>query len=158
MLIVAPPGAPSFTLVDPFVEQLRAKIRQHNKVASDLASIRLRMSLHAGQVRFDGKGVCGFAVTHLFRMLDAAAFRRAFAAANADFALVTSEAFYEDVISEGPGLVDPCLYAPINIRCKETRARAWLYLPPVPWAGERIYRRVARCRHAHGCPVPAPAR
>jgi hypothetical protein len=131
MLVVAPPGAPAVTLVDPLVEQLRAGIRHHNKDANDLAAIRLRMSVHVGQVRFDRNGVCGFAVTHLFRMLDAAVFRRAIADADADFGFVTSEAIYEDVISEGPGLVDPGLYARINIRCKETRARAWMYLPPV---------------------------
>ena len=131
VLVVAPPSAPASALIDPVVDQLRAGIRLHNKMCSDLAKIRLRMSVHAGQVQFDKNGVCGFAVTHLFRMLEAAAFKRAFAASGADFALVASDALYEEVISHGPGLIDPDMYAPINIRCKETRGRAWLYLPPV---------------------------
>ena len=131
VLVVAPPGAPPAALIDPLVDHLRAGIRLHNKICSDLAKIRLRMSVHAGQVQFDDNGVCGFAVTHLFRMLDAAAFKRVFAASGADFALVTSDALYGEVISQGPGLIDPDMYAPITIRCKETRGRAWLYLPPV---------------------------
>ncbi len=131
VLVVAPPGTPETALIDPVVDYLRAGLRRHNKLCSDLATIRLRMAVHAGQVQFDHNGVSGYAVNHLFRMLEAAAFKRAFAAAGADFALVASEALYEDVISQGPGLIDPDMYAPINIRCKETRARAWLYLPPV---------------------------
>ena len=130
VLVVAPPSAPAAALIDPLVDHLRAGIRLHNKICSDVAKIRLRMSVHAGQVHFDGNGVCGLAVTHLFRMLEAAAFKRAFAASGADFALVTSDALYEEVISHGPGLIDPDMYAPITIRCKETRGRAWLYLPP----------------------------
>ncbi len=131
VLVVVPPGVPATTLIDPLVDHVRAGIRLHNKICSDLAKIRLRMSVHAGQVHFDDNGVCGYAVIHLFRMLDAPAFKRAFAASGADFALVTSDAFYEDVISQGPGLIDPDMYAPINIRSKETRGRGWLYLPPV---------------------------
>ncbi|HUK69336.1 MAG TPA: hypothetical protein VLW50_11395 [Streptosporangiaceae bacterium] len=131
VLIVAPPGTPEAALIDPLVDHLRAGLRRHNKLCSDLATIRLRMAVHAGQVQFDQNGVSGYAVTHLFRMLEAAAFKRAFTKSDADFALVASAALYKDVISQGPGLIDPDMYAPINIRCKETRARAWLYLPPV---------------------------
>ncbi len=131
VLVVAPQGTPETALIDPLVDHLRAGLRRHNKLCSDLAAIRLRMAVHAGQVHFDQNGISGHAVTHLFRMLEAAAFKRAFAASDADFALVTSAALYDDVISRGPGLIDPDMYAPINIRCKETRARAWLYLPPV---------------------------
>jgi hypothetical protein len=131
VLVVAPPETPSARLIDPLVDQLRAGLRQHNKISKDVAAIRLRMSVNAGQVHFDDNGVSGAAVTHLYRLLDAASFRRVFAASESDFALVASDTIYTDVISEGPGLIDPDMYAPINIRCKETRTRGWLYLPPV---------------------------
>lgn len=132
VLVIAPPGAPATALIDPLVDHLRAGIRRHNKLSSELARIRLRTSVHAGQVHFDENGVSGHAVTLLFRMLEAVAFKRAFDSSGTDFALVASAALYEDVISQGPGLIDPGMYAPINIRCKETRVRGWLYLPPVP--------------------------
>ena len=131
VLVVVPPEVPPAALIDPLVDHLRAGLRLHNKICSDQAKIRLRMSVHAGQVHFDDNGVCGYAVIHLFRMLDAPVFKRTFAASGADFALVTSDAFYEEFISQGPGLIDPDMYAPINIRSKETRGRGWLYLPPV---------------------------
>jgi hypothetical protein len=131
VLVIAPPGTPETALIDPFVDHLRAGLRRHNKLHSDVATIRLRMSVHAGRVSFDQNGVSGHAVNHLFRMLEAPAFKRAFTGSGTDFALVTSDVLFEDVISQGPGLIDPGMYAPINIRSKETRARAWLYLPPV---------------------------
>src|SRR5260370_1405902 len=160
ILVVAPPATPAIALFDPLVDRLRAGLRLHNKICSDLAKIRLRMSVHAGQVHFDENGICGFAVNHLFRMLDAAAFKRTFAASGADFGLVTSDVLYEDVISQGPGLVDPGMYAPINIRCKETRGRAWLYLPPVrnPFLGAMTGKaRQAGSPAEAGGASPAPA-
>jgi len=160
ILVVAPPATPAIALFDPLVDRLRAGLRLHNKICSDLAKIRLRMSVHAGQVHFDENGICGFAVNHLFRMLDAAAFKRTFAASGADFGLVTSDVLYEDVISQGPGLVDPGMYAPINIRCKETRGRAWLYLPPVrnPFLGAMTGKaRQAGSPAEAGVASPAPA-
>ncbi|MEO8521399.1 MAG: DCC1-like thiol-disulfide oxidoreductase family protein [Acidobacteriota bacterium] len=36
--------------------------------------------------------------------------------------------------------------------------RPFLYLPPVPWAGRRLYRRIADRRHASACALPAAPR
>jgi hypothetical protein len=131
VLVVAPPGTPPARLIDPLVDHLRADLRQHNKISKGVAAIRLRMSVNVGQVHFDRNGVSGTAVNDLYRLLEAASFKRVFAASGSDFALVASDTIYTDVISEGPGLIDPDMYAPISIRCKETRSKAWLYLPPV---------------------------
>jgi len=131
VLAVAPPGAPATAFLDPLVDHVRAGLRRHNRFCNDLARISLRMSVHAGQVYFDENGVSGHAVTRLFRMLDADSVKGALAESGCDFALVTSEVLYEDVISQAPGLIDPGMYAPIDIGCKETAARAWFYLPPV---------------------------
>lgn len=132
VLVVAPPGAPAPTLLDPLMHYLRAGLRTHNKVSADRAQIRLRVAVHAGPVAFDETGVSGNAVTHLFRLLESAAFKRAAGTSAADLALVASDVVYDEAIRQRTGLIDPDMYAPINIRRKETRARAWLYLPPVP--------------------------
>ena len=130
-LIIAPPGYPAAALVDPLIDYLRAALRWYNKFCHESVRIHLRVAAHAGNVYFDEHGVSGHAVTHLFRMLEAPTFKDAHATSGADFALVSSEALYEEVISPGHGLIDPDMYAPILIQCKETRGRAWLYLPPV---------------------------
>lgn len=131
VLVILPPGAPATALIDPLAEYLRAGLRGYNKFCNDLARISLRVSVHAGQVYFDGHGVSGRAVTHLFRMLDAQEVRRVLAESGSDFALVSSETLYDEVISQGFGLIDPEMYAPVDIECKETYGRGWLYLPPV---------------------------
>ncbi len=131
VLVVAPPGTPTTVLIDPLVDHLRAGLRAHNKFSSDLARISLRMSVHAGHVYFDENGVSGYAVTHLFRLLDATELKHVLAESGCDFALVSSETLYEEVLSHGPGLIDPALYAAIDVECKETSTRGWLYLPPV---------------------------
>ncbi len=131
VLMIAPSGVPTTTLIDPLADYLRAGLRSYNKFCNDLARISLRASVHAGQVYFDENGVCGQSVTLLFRMLDADEFKRALAESGSDFALVSSETVYQEIISPAPGLIDPEMYAPIDLKCKETRTRAWLYLPPV---------------------------
>lgn len=152
VLVVAPPATPANALVDPLVDHVRAGLRMHNKFCSEVVRINLRMSVHAGQVYYDGNGVSGHAVTHLFRLLEADEFKRAFGESGCDFALVSSEALYSEVISNAPGLIDPGMYAPIDVTCKETLARAWLYLPPVrnPFLeeidGQGEERRPARAR------------
>ena len=131
VLVIAPPGTPTTAFVDPLVDYLRAALRAYNRFCNELSRITLRACVHAGQVSHDDNGVYGHAVTHLFRLLDADHFKRALAHSGSDFALVASDSLYEDVISHGPGLVDADLFEAIDIECKETMARAWLYLPPV---------------------------
>ena len=131
VLVIAPAGAPAAVLLYPFVEHLRAGIRRYNRYRIEPAQLWLRAAVHAGQVCFDRHGVSGGAVTYLFRMLEAPAFKRALDASGADFALVTSDAVFQDVVLSGTGLIDPDMYAPVQVRCKETRSQAWLYLPPV---------------------------
>jgi hypothetical protein len=92
----------------------------------------MRMSVHVGQVRFDEGRISGDAVTHLFRMLEPSEFRSLFEESGTDFALITSETVYEEFIRHRPGLLDPGIYTPIEIRDKKTHIRSWLYLPPIP--------------------------
>lgn len=131
VLVVAPTGVPAVMLLYPVAEHLRAAVRRHNRFHVEIAQIRLRTAVHAGEVCFDHHGVCGGAVTHLFRMLEASTFKQALDASGADFALVTSNTIFTEVVLPGMSLIDPDMYAPVHIRCKETSARTWIYLPPV---------------------------
>jgi len=132
VLVIAPSEVRTTALIDPLAEHVRVGVRKHNRFCNDLVKITLRMSVNAGQVYFDQNGVSGRAVTRLFRILNADEFKCALAESGSDFGLVASDTMYEEVISTGPGLIDPEMYAPIDIKYKETRTRAWLYLPPVP--------------------------
>lgn len=128
-LIVLPPDVPTATLINPLIEQLRTRLRLHNKMTNEAAKIRLRMAAHLGVVYFDDYGVAGTALVHLFRLLDAPSFKRAMADAAADFGLVASERLYDDVIRTASGTTDPDAFHAVAVTVKETRTRAWLNVP-----------------------------
>jgi hypothetical protein len=67
---------------------------------------------------------------HAFRLLEAPAFKAAFAATHCELGFVVSDRLYDDVIRHGPGLIDPDLYDAISVSLKETQARAWVHFPP----------------------------
>lgn len=130
ILLIAPPCISAETLLDPLSSHLRAGVRRHNKIASTEAAIRLRAAVHAGQVSIDPKGASGPALIHLFRLLEAPQVKRAFTTAGAEFALVTSQHLYDDVIRHAPGLIDPAVYRRITVELKETNAAGWISLSP----------------------------
>ncbi|MEU8119188.1 hypothetical protein AB0C21_10825 [Spirillospora sp. NPDC049024] len=129
-LIVAPPTVDSFAALDPLAHHLAALLRRSNRLANDITRLRLRMAVHCGEVQHDAHGVLGQAVTHLFRLLDAPAFKRAMAGAlDADLGMVVSDHLYR--AAAGDGAIDPNAYAPLSVTCKQTRkAKAHLWLPP----------------------------
>jgi hypothetical protein len=130
VLLIVPGLVSTELLISPLIDQVRAGLRRHNKLSSDAAQIRLRMALHAGHVHFDAYGVAGRTLVHAFRLLEAPAFKTAFAATGRELGFVASDRLYDDVIRHGPGLIDPEPYEPISVSVKETETRAWIYVPP----------------------------
>jgi hypothetical protein len=130
VLVVVPAPYATESLISPLADRVRAGLRRHNKLSSEAAQIRLRMALHAGHVHFDEHGVAGQTLVHAFRLLEAPAFKTAFAATRCELGFVVSDRLYDDVIRHGPGLIDPDLYDAINVSVKETEARAWVHFPP----------------------------
>jgi len=117
-------------LLGPLVAQLLAGVREHNKMANRLARLQLRVAVHAGYVHFDGHGATGLPVTHLFRLLDAPVFKARLAESDCELALIVSDYLHEEVIAFSPGTIDAGTYEPITVQVKETRDRAWIWLPP----------------------------
>ena len=133
-LIILPPAVPAEALLDPLAHHLHALLRRSNRFASDTARLRMRFAVHAGDVYGDAHGVTGHAVVHLFRLLDCGGFKRLLATSDADLGLIVSEQLYQDTTHRA-GLVDALSYRSMNVRHKETRTRAWVWLPPQPRAG-----------------------
>ncbi|MEU9871521.1 hypothetical protein AB0C87_27165 [Actinomadura sp. NPDC048021] len=115
-------------LVD-VADTLRAELGRHNRVASEIARIGLRMAVHTGEAVFDGHGLVGTAVNHTFRILDAPAFKEALGASGAWFGLVVSERVHSDVVRHARGRIIPEDYRRIEVAVKETDASAWIRLP-----------------------------
>jgi adenosylhomocysteine nucleosidase len=129
VLIAAPPSVPSLSLLDPLVLQLATSVQRHNQSSSAPARLRLRLGLHTGPVQLDSYGLTGAAVVHLFRLLDAAQFRKEMMGTNAEVGVIVSDRFYNDVVRHGLGMLDPAAYRPLTVRARETTTRAWVYLP-----------------------------
>jgi class 3 adenylate cyclase len=127
-LIVVPPEVEPTDLLDPLAHHLTVLLRRSNKMASDSARLRVRVAVHTGRVRADECGITGQALVHLFRLLEAPAFKRALNASGADLGLIASDHLYAAARANG-GFFDPDAYQALTIRLKETRARGWLWLP-----------------------------
>lgn len=130
ILLIAPPTI-SAELLDPIAAHLHAGLRHHNKHTNSSAAIKLRMAVHAGYVRHERDAVVGSELTHLFRLIDSAQFKKRFSSSRDEFALITSDFLYNAVIRHGPGLLDPTKFRPITVTSKETHTRAWIWLPNV---------------------------
>jgi hypothetical protein len=59
----------------------------------------------------------------------------------ADLVVAVSETIWDGIIKHRYAGIDPGVYHAVRIRAKETRARAWLYLP---------------CRSTHEAPATRP--
>lgn len=127
---IAPADVSVEDLFDPLAHRLYAGVRQHNKMASEPARMRVRMAVQAGYVYFDNHGVTGSDLIHLFRLLDAPAFKNELASQALDFALLTSHRLFCDVLRYVSGIFDPISFQHLAIQSKETLTVGWLWLPP----------------------------
>ncbi len=128
-LIVVPPGISFKGLIHPLPERLRGHIRRHNHVSRESASIQLRTAAHIGPVEYDGHGFVGTDVNFAFRMLEARPIKRMLAASGAELCLAVSDYVYRGLVCRYPSLVHPDTFRSVRFQAKNTRARAWTYLP-----------------------------
>lgn len=112
-----------------FVRELLSELRAHNRRSQEVAAMRMRMSLHAGEISSDGKNWVGTALNTACRLVDMPALRAVLRAnPQAHLALCVSDLWYQTVVWHDPGLVDHLAYAPIEVRAKEFEGRAWLHV------------------------------
>ncbi|TYK52873.1 hypothetical protein FXF68_03735 [Actinomadura decatromicini] len=129
VLLALPPDVPVEPLLVDVADTLRAELARYNKVAADIARIRLRVSVHTGDAEFDGRGLVGAAVNHAFRILDAPAFKEALRESGAWFSLIVSERVFEEVVRRAAGRIVPDDYRRVDVAVKETDASAWIRIP-----------------------------
>jgi hypothetical protein len=127
-LVVAPLDIEPERFLDPLVHNLNALLCRHAWLADNRPPLRLRMAVHYGSVYHDAHGVTGHTLTHLFRLLEAPAFKKAVATSQAPLGAIISDQLYTDAVQRG-GPINPAAYTQMRLTCKETRTRAWLWLP-----------------------------
>jgi antiphage defense system Thoeris ThsA-like protein len=129
-LILIPPEVPKSVLAVHLPEGLLRALRRYNAVHSAQAAVKLRVALHAGEVRHDSQGAVSQAINLAFRLLDAGAARVALRRTASVLVLIASDQFYQDVISQDPAAA-PLEYQRISVAVKQTVAQAWLRIPMV---------------------------
>jgi tetratricopeptide (TPR) repeat protein len=137
-----PPTIATVRVVDPPIPELAARLRQHNRRASDVVRIQLRAALHAGPVGMDAEGLTGQAVIVAARLLDAPAVKEKLAADQADLVFATSGYVYDHVVRNCVGRVDPAVFEHVECQVKELRVSAWIHVtgravPPSGHSGRR---------------------
>lgn len=129
-ILLIPPIVPKEDLTDLFIDRLHAGLRNHDRHASDVARIRLRVSLHAGDVVRDDHGWSGTAINTACRLVDADPLRDVLAAAErACLALIVSAPWHEAVVAPERGGLESSTYGEVRVRAKEVDETAWVYVP-----------------------------
>lgn len=127
VVIVLPPSIPKIELVDRLPHRIAVGLRRHNDDHSAGAGVRLRVALHAGEIRADPNGFVGETMNFTFRILDAADAKRALAGSRAELVLVLSDWFYRSVVMNDPA-AEPGKFQEVVVSVKETRTTAWIRL------------------------------
>jgi tetratricopeptide (TPR) repeat protein len=128
VFVLVPAEVPKGLLAESLPPALVTALRAHNGAHPGPERIRMRMALHAGEVRYDEHGVTAASVNLAFRLLEADALKAALARSPGVLAVITSSWFFEEVVRHG-GAVAAAGYRPVKVAVKETTAVGWICLP-----------------------------
>ncbi|GGQ53953.1 hypothetical protein [Kitasatospora griseola] len=137
--VTAPAGVRKAALVHPLFDEVAARLRAHNRLAGALTTIRVRMALHAGDVRLGPDGeVAGRPLEVLARLLDAPAVRTELAEAppQSVAVLVLSEHFHEETVQPGRPGIEPEAFRQVAVANKEFTTTAWIRTAPAEGPSE----------------------
>ena len=133
--LVAPSEIRKQTLLHPVLPDLATLVRAHNRQAPARVQIRLRVALHAGEVRLDPDGgFSGAPFEVLARLLNAAPVRAALSGTpeSVPVAAILSQHYGEETIGSGYAGPDADAFVPVEVREKAYVGRAWIHCPGSP--------------------------
>lgn len=129
-LAVLPMDGSEPLVVDGYVRQLTAVLREHNHLRVPAARIRLRAAVHHGPVEPADNGFAGRAVVTTCRLRDSAVLRHALVVApDADLVLALSDSVFHNTVGGGHTSLGTADFRRIDVVEKEFRAPAWLWVP-----------------------------
>jgi hypothetical protein len=138
--LVAPAGLPKARLLVPLLPELNSRVREHNRHAAAEVRLRVRVAVHAGEIRVESDGrVSGAPFEVLARLLDSAPLRQAAltGTSGTPVAAMLSHHVHEDTVGHGPEGLEADAFGPATIQVKEYAATAWLWYPGSP-VGPRV--------------------
>ncbi|RSN61373.1 SARP family transcriptional regulator [Amycolatopsis sp. WAC 04182] len=136
VLVLIAPQVPKAPFVESLPQMLIKALLQYNESAARPEErIRLRMALHAGEIKHDTQGVTGPSIIRAFRLIEAPALKTSLAQSPGVLAFIVSDWFFEEVV-QNSSIDDPSRYQPVTVKVKETNTRAWICLPDHPYQRE----------------------
>ena len=134
ILIKPHDDVPKTLLLGQLVPILTALLAEHNvAVARPELRVRLRAVVHAGEIHEDDKGFYGDDLDAAFRLLEAAALKKALKKATASpLILVVSEEIFNGIVRQG--YLDGASFEPlVRVRVGRRQRRGWAHIPdPLP--------------------------
>src|ERR1700733_14881882 len=126
LFILVGPEVPKSLFVESLPAALASALRVHNRAHSDREQIRLRMALHAGEIRYDRHGATAAAINLTFRLLESEPVKAALAGSPGVLAVIASSWFYEEVVRHSAA---DAAFHPVPVAVKETKTTGWICLP-----------------------------
>jgi len=139
LLTVMPPGVPTADVVALLHRKLPSALDRHNRTDRRATRFQLRIAVDVGPVTSDTMGVSGETIIIAARLLEAAAFKSAFAASTANLGLIASRFVFEAVIRHSPNPLDLAGYSQVPVEVKGLTGLAWMKLftasvpPPITY-------------------------
>ena len=127
-LILIPPDVSKSQLADLLPDRLVAAIRRYNATRMPAARFKLRVGIHAGDIRRNANSWVGHAMNLTARIVEVAEVKSALSQSDGLVALVASNYFYGEVIEQDPG-VAPESYRRIEASVKTFSGVVWLRIP-----------------------------
>ncbi|MEU0280215.1 hypothetical protein ACIOGX_19450 [Streptomyces sp. NPDC088147] len=129
-LAVRPLDGKEPRLVDDYIRQLVAELREYNAQRVPEARMRLRAVIHQGLVELADNGFAGTAVVATARLLNARPLYDALAAhPGADLALLLSDDVFRSTVAGRHTTLTPEDFTRVTVQVKEYEATAWLRVP-----------------------------
>jgi hypothetical protein len=127
-LLVSEDGATLVDLVNGLPANLEGPLREHARMSGALTRLKVRMTIHAGLLRWSANGWDGDPLVHAARLVEAQTAKELLERADAGLALILSASVFDQAVRSGYARVDENEYQQITVAVKETTTTAWVHL------------------------------
>lgn len=128
MAVLVPASVSKVDLLNPVVPAVARRLLRHNGIVGEPERIRVRISVHAGEVQRDAHGWVGSDLNLACRLVDSEPARDHLRRTSAQVVLVVSDLIYQGCVRHGYRSIDPARYTRVEVREKEVDAPAWLHV------------------------------
>lgn len=130
VILRIPPSVPKLAVTRALTGDLNTELVRRTMAPHPVQEMRLRLSLHAGEVAEDDFGIIGTDVNTTCRIVDAKVLRDVLtAAARAYLVVAVSRTWYEAVIRHDHEQIDQNAYLPARLDVKELHETIWIHVP-----------------------------